>query len=408
MKDKVIVIGGGPAGMLAAGFAGSRKKDVHLYEKNEKLGKKLFITGKGRCNFTNASDIETIIENIKRNPYFLYSSLYNFTNTDLVDFFESLGVSSKVERGNRVFPKSDKSNDIIKALDKFMVGNKVNIHLNKDIDKILIDDKKSIKGIALSTGEIFEANKVILATGGLSYPRTGSTGHGLTMVKKIGHNIIQPLPSLVPIVVNKQWVKDLQGLSLRNVEISLYRKNILVKKEFGEMVFTHYGISGPTILTLSADMIPDYKQYSISINLKPALTEEQLDLRLQRDFKKNVRKQYKNSLNDLLPAKLIPVIIKLSKINEDKFIHQITKEERIGLVKLIQNLYFKVDDLRPIDEAIISAGGVDTKEINPSTMESKLIKGLFFAGEIIDVDALTGGYNLQIAFSTGYSAGMNC
>ncbi|HHT51452.1 MAG TPA: NAD(P)/FAD-dependent oxidoreductase [Eubacteriaceae bacterium] len=408
MKDKVVIIGGGPSGMIAAGYAASRNKDVHLYEKNERLGKKLFITGKGRCNFTNASDIEIIIENIKRNPYFLYSSLYSFTNTDLINFFSNLGVKSKIERGNRVFPESDKSSDIIKALCRFMEENKANIHLNRNIKNILIDKEKSIKGIILSTGERIKADKVIIATGGLSYPKTGSTGEGLNMVKELGHNIIRPFPSLVPIVVNKSWIRELQGLSLKNVEVALFKKNVLVKKEFGEMIFTHYGISGPTILKLSADMIPPYNQYSISINLKPALTEGQLDLRLQRDFAKNIRRQFKNSLKDLLPSKLIPVIINLSNINENKFVHQITKEERLNLVKLIQNLYFTVDDLRPIEEAIITSGGVDTREINPSTMESKIIKGLFFAGEIIDVDALTGGYNLQIAFSTGYIAGMNC
>jgi hypothetical protein len=408
MGNKIIVIGGGAAGMIAAGFASNRGYDVHLYEKNDKLGKKIFITGKGRCNFTNISDIETIMENIKRNPLFLYSALYSFTNEDLITFFNNLGVPSKIERGNRVFPKSDKSNDIIKALHKFMNNNNVNIHLNQDVKKIMVDKKNIINGIILSTGEKIRADKVIIATGGMSYPKTGSTGHGIRMSEELGHNIIKPYPSLVPIVVNELWVKDLQGLSLKNVEVTLYKKDKIVKKEFGEMIFTHYGVSGPIILSLSADMETPYSQYSISINLKPALTEEQLDSRLQRDFEKKSRKQYKNSLQDLFPSKLIPVIIKLSNINESKFVHQITREERKKLVTLMQNFIFTIENLRPINEAIVTAGGVDTKEINPSTMESKLIRGLYFAGEVIDVDALTGGYNLQIAFSTGYLAGMNC
>ena len=394
--------------MMAAGIAGRRGLDVHLYEKNNILGKKLFITGKGRCNFTNATDIETIMNNIKRNASFLYSALYTFTNEDLIEFFLNLGVPSKIERGNRVFPKSDKSNDIVKALHKFIKMNKVNIHLNQNVDKIIINKNNTIQGIILSTGEKIKADKVIIATGGLSYPKTGSTGHGIKMSKDLGHSIIQSSPSLVPIVVNELWVKDLQGLSLKNVEVTLFKKNKPIIKEFGEMIFTHYGVSGPIILSLSSYIKSPYTQYSISINLKPALTIEKLDLRLQRDFDKNSRKQYKNSLNELLPTKLIPIIIKLSNIHENKFVHQITKNERRNLVTLIQNLKFSIKSLRPISEAIITSGGIDTKEINSSTLESKLINGLYFAGEIIDVDALTGGYNLQIAFSTGYLAGMNC
>lgn len=408
MKNKTIIIGGGAAGMMAAGLAGERGLNVHLYEKNDILGKKLFITGKGRCNFTNSSDIETIISNVKRNPFFLYSALYAFTNVDVMKFFDDLGVPSKVERGNRVFPKSDKSNDVIKALKKFMEINKVHIHLNQSVKKIIVNKKKKIEGVILSTGEKIKTDKVILATGGLSYPKTGSTGQGIKMSKQLGHKIVQPFPSLIPIEVNEWWIKDLQGLSLRNVEVSLSQEGKAIKKEFGEMIFTHYGMSGPVILSLSADMHAPYTKYSISINLKPALRKEQVDLRIQRDFEKKSRKQYKNSLNDLLPAKLIPIIIKLSNINENKFVHQITKDERKNLVELIQDLKFSVKSVRPINEAIITAGGIDTNEINPSTMESKLIKGLYFAGEIINVDALTGGYNLQIAFSTGYLAGINC
>lgn len=407
MRNKILVIGGGAAGMMAAGIAGQRNLEVHLFEKNDKLGKKVFISGKGRCNFTNAADIDTMIQNIVRNPYFLYSAFYRFTNHDLIEFFNKLGVPSKVERGNRVFPKSDKSNDIVQALYKFLIKNHVTIHFNQNVDRIFIKDNK-VEGIQLNSGEKIKGDKVIIATGGLSYPKTGSTGYGFKIARKLGHHIIEPLPSLVPMVIQEEWVKDLQGLSLKNVEIILREKNKKIKSEFGEMVFTHYGVSGPIILSLSAYMKPPYSRYLLSLNLKPALSYEQLDLRIQRDFKKYSRKQFKNSLQDLLPKKMIPVIIKLSKINEDKFVHQITKDERQNLTHLLQNLNLSVETLCPIDTAIVTAGGVDTKEINPSTMESKLIKNLYFAGEIINIDGLTGGFNLQIAFSTGYLAGTNC
>lgn len=407
MKNKLIVIGGGAAGMIAAGIAGQKGYDVELFEKNDKLGKKIFISGKGRCNFTNASDIETIIENIVSNPYFLYSALYSFTNDDLREFFNKLGVPSKVERGNRVFPQSNKSNDIIKALYKFLNNNHVNVHFNQNVDKILVKDKK-IYGIQLESGKQYMSDIVILATGGLSYPKTGSTGHGLKMAKELGHNIISPLPSLVPIVIKEDWIKSLQGLSLRNVEMTLWEKNKRIKQEFGEMVFTHYGVSGPIVLSLSSYMKPPYDKYSLNLNLKPALSEEQLDMRLQRDFEKYSRKQFKNTLQDLLPKKMIPIIISLSNIDENKFVHQITKDERRKLAYLLQNLKLSVATLRPISTAIVMSGGIDTREINPSSMESKIIENLYFAGEVIDVDGLTGGFNLQIAFSTGYLAGMNC
>lgn len=407
MKNKLIVIGGGAAGMIAAGIAGQKGYDVELFEKNDKLGKKIFISGKGRCNFTNASDIETIIENIVSNPYFLYSALYSFTNDDLREFFNKLGVPSKVERGNRVFPQSNKSNDIIKALYKFLNNNHVNVHFNQNVDKILVKDKK-IYGIQLESGKQYMSDIVILATGGLSYPKTGSTGYGLKMAKELGHNIISPLPSLVPIVIKEDWIKSLQGLSLRNVEMTLWEKNKRMKQEFGEMVFTHYGVSGPIVLSLSSYMKPPYGKYSLNLNLKPALSKEQLDMRLQRDFEKYSRKQFKNTLQDLLPKKMIPIIISLSNIDENKFVHQITKDERRKLAYLLQNLKLSVATLRPISTAIVTSGGIDTREINPSSMESKIIENLYFAGEVIDVDGLTGGFNLQIAFSTGYLAGMNC
>lgn len=407
MNKKVIVIGGGPAGMMAAGIAAREGKEVHLFEKNEKLGKKLFITGKGRCNFTNASTIETIIESVIRNPFFLYSAFYTFSNDAVIEFFEKWGVKSKVERGNRVFPLSDKSNDIIKALHKFMMAGNVHIHLNQDVDTIILNNN-IVQGVKLKQGGIMKADRVIVATGGLSYPKTGSTGDGLLMAKKLGHKIINPKAALVPVIIKEDWIKDLQGLSLKNVEISLLKNNKLVKREFGEMIFTHYGLSGPIVLSLSSFMEQPYSKYIVSINLKPALSEKQLDQRLQRDFDKYTNKQFKNSLQDILPKKMIPIILYLANIEEDKFVHQITKEERKNLVYLLQNLKISVDTLRPIEEAIVTAGGINTNEINPSTMESKIIEGLYFAGEIMDVDALTGGYNLQIAFSTGYLAGINC
>ncbi len=407
MSKKVIVIGGGAAGMMAAGVAAKKGLEVHLFEKNDKLGKKVFITGKGRCNFTNASDVESILEHVVRNPNFLYSALYTFTNQDLIQFFNDLSVPTKVERGNRVFPKSDKSNDIIKALTKFLSTHQVKIHYYSNVKKILVNDGR-VTGIQLDSGERHFCDRIIITTGGLSYPKTGSTGHGLTMVEDLGHNIISPFPSLVPIEIKENWIKELQGLSLKNIEMSLYKNNKLIKSEFGEMIFTHYGISGPVTLTLSAYMEGSYTEHTIHINLKPALSYEQLDRRIQKDFEKYSRRQFKNSLDDLFPKKLIPIMILLSNISPEKYVNQITKFERRSLVSLTQKLILSVKKLRPIDEAIVTAGGVDINEINPSTMESKIVQGLYFGGEIMNVDALTGGYNLQIAFSTGYLAGYNC
>lgn len=378
-----------------------------MFEKNDKLGKKVFITGKGRCNFTNASDVESILEHVVRNPNFLYSALYTFTNQDLIQFFNDLSVPTKVERGNRVFPKSDKSNDIIKALTKFLSTHQVKIHYYSNVKKILVNDGR-VTGIQLDSGERHFCDRIIITTGGLSYPKTGSTGHGLTMVEDLGHNIISPFPSLVPIEIKENWIKELQGLSLKNIEMSLYKNNKLIKSEFGEMIFTHYGISGPVTLTLSAYMEGSYTEHTIHINLKPALSYEQLDRRIQKDFEKYSRRQFKNSLDDLFPKKLIPIMILLSNISPEKYVNQITKFERRSLVSLTQKLILSVKKLRPIDEAIVTAGGVDINEINPSTMESKIVQGLYFGGEIMNVDALTGGYNLQIAFSTGYLAGYNC
>ena len=402
---KIIVIGGGPAGMMAAVTASS-KHHVVLVEKNEKLGKKLFITGKGRCNITNAKDIGDFFEHIPCNPHFLYSSLYSFTNEDTMNFFKELGVSLNVERGDRVFPESDKSSDIIKAFNMELKDKNVKVLLNSKVKKLISDNKK-ILGVELADGSNLYGDYFILCTGGLSYPQTGSSGEGLTYTRILGHNIIKPKPSLVPIEVEEVWIKDLQGLSLKNVELRIMdSKNKSIYKEFGEMIFTHYGISGPIVLSASS-FVKEGQKLKALINLKPALSEIELDKRIQSDFLKYANKDFKNSLNDLLPSKLINTVIKLSNIDENKKVNSITKEERKYLVNLLQNLPLHIKGLRPIEEAIITSGGVDTLEIDASTMKSKIIDNLYFAGEMIDVDAYTGGYNLQIALSTGYLAGNN-
>ncbi|MBU3214060.1 NAD(P)/FAD-dependent oxidoreductase [Clostridium estertheticum] len=400
---KVIIIGGGPAGMMAAVTASS-KHEVVLIEKNERLGRKLYITGKGRCNITNAKDIGDFFENIPCNPNFLYSSLYSFTNEDTMSFFKELGVNLKVERGDRVFPESDKSSDIIKAFDIALKSKKVEVLLNSKVKRIVRDNQKVI-GVELASGNNVYGDYIILCTGGLSYPQTGSSGEGLTYAKVLGHNIIKPKASLVPIELEEDWIKDLQGLSLKNVELNITNsKNKSIYKEFGEMIFTHYGISGPIVLSGSC-YVKEGEKLKAFINLKPALSEIQLDKRIQSDFLKYANKDFKNSLTDLLPSKLINTIIQLSNIDEDKKVNSVTKEERKILVNLLQNLPLTIKRLRPIDEAIITSGGVDTLQIDASTMKSKLIDNLYFAGEMIDVDAYTGGYNLQIALSTGFLAG---
>jgi len=404
---KVIVIGGGASGMMAAVIASREGKSVTLIEKNEKLGKKLFITGKGRCNLTNAVEIDGLINNIPGNGKFMYSSFYTFSNYDLMEFMESLGVKLKIERGNRVFPVSDKSSDIIKAFEKYLLRQNVNIMLKTRVDDILIDNE-NIRSVVCGGKEIY-CDSLIIATGGKSYPLTGCTGDGYRFAEKAGHKIVKIRPSLVPLVAKEDWVKDLQGLSLKNVSIQLTHKSKVIYDDFGEMIFTHFGVSGPIILSSSRfviDKLPE--SVFLSINLKPGLTAEELDKRIQSDFEKYSRKLFKNSLDDLLPQKIIPIIIRLSNIKEDKEVNQITRDERQQLVNLLTNLTMTITDTRNIDEAIITAGGVSVKEIDPYTMESKLVKGLHFAGEVVDVDALTGGFNLQIAFSTGYCAGLNC
>ncbi len=399
---KIVVIGGGAAGMIAAGRAAENKSnEVILVEKNDKLGKKLFITGKGRCNLTNALGKDFLFENTFGNKKFLFPALNNFGIEQTMKFFESLGVKLKVERGGRVFPASDKSQDIINALIKYMKNGGVKIKLNSQVEEIVAHDGK-IKAVKTNRDYI-ECDKIILATGGKSYSTTGSTGDGYIFAQRLGHKIEKLLPSLVPIVTREHY--DLQGLSLKNVGLVLKRNDKILYKDFGEMMFTHFGLTGPIILSASRFLLDNFFGAKIYIDLKPALSFEQLDLRLQRDFKKYLNCDFKNSLNDLLPQKLIPVIVNLSGIDPNKKVNAIKKDERKNLVHLLKNFVFEPIDSLGFNNAIVTAGGVSTKEINPSTMQSKIVNGLYFAGEIIDIDALTGGFNLQIAFSTGYLAG---
>lgn len=405
MKNKIAIIGGGPAGIMAAIGASSMKNEVYLIEKNNKLGKKLYITGKGRCNITNSTPIEEFFDYIVTNKNFLYSSLYSFTNEDIIKLLDDNGLEVKTERGNRVFPKSDKSSDVINTFQKILDKKHINIMLNSKVNKILCkDDRFSID----INSNIHKFDKLILATGGRSYPATGSTGDGYEFAQKMGHTITEIRPSLVPIEIKEPWLKDLQGLSLRNVNLKAFKDEKLIHEEFGEMIFTHFGISGPIVLSIS-NYLSRYKDlnFRFEIDLKPALDFDTLDKRILRDFEKYNNKQVKNALNDLLPQKLIPVIINLSKVDEELIVNQMKKEERYRLIENIKKLSMNFKSFRSIDEAIITSGGVSTKEINPSTMESKLVANLFFAGEIIDVDALTGGFNLQIAYSTGYLAGLS-
>lgn len=406
---KIIVIGGGAAGMMAAAAAAKQGGEVILFEKNEKLGKKLFITGKGRCNLTNACDMETLFDSVVTNSKFLYSAFYGFDNQMTIRFFEEAGCRTKIERGERVFPVSDHSSDVIKALEGELKKWKVEVRLNAQVKDLLVKNGK-IAGIRLQKGEKEQADAVIIAAGGLSYPLTGSTGDGFRMAEKEGHTVKETHPSLVPFVIKEEWCKNLQGLSLKNVRIELVEKD---KKAFyngfGEMLFTHFGVSGPLILSASSYYVgrKNMKNIKLVLDLKPALTKEQLDKRLLRDFEENLNKQFKNSLGGLFPSKLIPVMIELSGIDGDKKVNEITKEERKNFVELIKHMEMTVTGTRDYAEAIITRGGIHLKEVNPSTMESKLVDGLYFAGEVLDLDALTGGFNLQIAWSTGYLAGIS-
>ncbi|MGN1299558.1 MAG: NAD(P)/FAD-dependent oxidoreductase [Candidatus Scatovivens sp.] len=412
---KVVVIGGGPAGMMAAISSAEEKNEVTLLEKNERLGKKLLITGKGRCNITSSLPISEFINNIPGNGRFLYSAFQNYSNEDIINFLKQEGLKVKNERGNRVFPVTDKAEDVLNCFIKKMKELKIKIKLSSEVKQIIIENNK-VTGIKTKNENIY-CDKVILATGGKSYPNTGSTGQGYELAKRLGHTIIEPKGSIVPLKADEKICKKLQGLSLKNVKIKL--QDIESKKEiyndFGEMLFTHFGVSGPTILSSSAHLLR-YKNINdkiknekieLNIDLKPALSEEELNNRILKDFEEFKNKEFKNSLSKLLPQKLIPVIIQLSNINEDKKVNEITKEERKKFICLLKNFKIAITGFRPVEEAIVTAGGISTKEINPKNMESKIINGLFFAGEIIDVDAYTGGFNLQIAYSTGYTSGKN-
>ena len=399
---KVIVIGAGPAGIMAAIHA-SKKHNVTILDGNDRIGKKLFITGKGRCNVTKSKDISEFFDYIPGNPHFLYSALYSYTNEDTMNFFENVGIKLKVERGGRVFPMSDKSSDIIKGLSIGLKESNVQVKLNSKVTNIIYDANK-IVGVEINNSTKLYGDYFIIATGGASYPLTGSRGEGQKFAKKLGHTIIELKPSLVPIELNEPWLKDLMGLSLKNISLSILKNNKVLYKNQGEMLFTNYGISGPLVLSGSR-YVKNEGSYEASIDLKPALNESELDKRIQKDFLKYQNKEFKNALDDLLPKKLIPLIINLSNIPLDKKVNVITKEERKKLLHILKDLRVKIKGLRPIEEAIVTAGGVNTLEIDPSTMKSKIISNLSFAGEVIDVDAFTGGYNVQIALSTGYIAG---
>lgn len=403
-KYDVIVIGAGPAGLIASGIAASNQKNVLLLDKNKMVGRKLRITGKGRCNITNVCEDSVFFDNIPVNSKFLYSAYRKFNNYDVINFFESIGLKTVVERGGRVFPESQKATDVAVTLKKFIDNN--NVKFSQEEVVSLLFENNTISGVKTQF-QTYYSDKVIIATGGMSYPLTGSTGDGYKFAEKCGHSIIPPYPSLVPIEISEKFCSELQGLSLRNISIRLLKEGKEIFSDFGEMLFTHFGVSGPVILSASSH-ISKNSSYKIIIDLKPALTEEMLDKRLLRDFSENNNKNFSNSLNALLPKTLIPVVIKLSGIDPYKKVNAITKEERLGLINLLKNLTLNVKRLRPISEAIVTSGGINVKEINPSTMESKICNGLFFCGEVIDVDAYTGGFNLQIAFSTGYLAGISC
>lgn len=413
-NESVIVIGGGAAGMLAAYAAGKQGAKVTLFEKNEKLGKKLYITGKGRCNITNACEIEDLLNQVVSNYQFLYSSIYGFTNEDIISLLEENGCKTKIERGNRVFPVSDHSQDVISALEKAMKKVGVKIKLNTEIASLLYKNEEQGKkkyqciGVSLKDKTTRMAEHVIVTTGGLSYASTGSTGDGYEFARKIGHKVTKLQQSLVPFNTREEYVSQMQGLSLRNVIATFHHKDKVFYEEMGELLFTHFGISGPLVLSASAYMTNkmEAKDIRVTIDLKPALDEKKLDERILRDFEQMKNKEMKNALDKLLPSSMRKVVLSLTKISEDKKIHDVTKEERERLIKIVKAFQLSVDSLRSFNEAIITKGGIMVKEIDPSTMESKLCSGLYFAGEVLDLDALTGGYNLQIAWSTGYAAGM--
>lgn len=407
---RVVVIGGGAAGLMAAVIAGREGAKVTLLEKMNYVGKKMGITGKGRCNITNACDMSDFIKNTPGNGKFLYGAYERFTNEDLLQLLHDAGLETKVERGGRVFPASDSALDVRNTFMKLMKHYGVDVHLEEPVKKLLVDDGV-VTGV-VTDKETYHADAVVIATGGKSYPATGSTGDGYILAAQVGHKITDIRPSLVPIVTEESWVKDLMGLSLRNVELSVVAKNKVQAKMFGEMMFTHFGITGPIVLSLSHTVGKLMRKKNIGtigldINLKPALSPETLDKRLQKDFDLYSKKQLINGMKDLLPSRLIPLIIELAGIDPQKPINQISKEERQQIGYMLQHMPLTVKGLRPVEEAIVTAGGISLKEFNPKTMESKLVKGLYGAGEVLDIDAFTGGYNLQAAFSTGYVAAMH-
>ena len=402
-EKRVIVIGGGAAGLMAAGFAAQNGAKVTVFEKMHRVGRKIMITGKGRCNLANECDVETFMQNVPVNNKFLYSAIYNFTPYDIIDFFNNLGLQTKTERGNRVYPISEKAVDVVDTMRNFALDNGAKI-VNKEVKSLLIENGV-LKGIKADTD--YYADSVIVATGGASYPLTGSTGDGYKFAKSVGHTIIPIKPSLVPLESDDKFCKDMQGLSLRNVALTVKNEDGKeIYKDFGEMLFTHFGISGPIVLSASCHMQNfDSHSYTAYIDLKPALSEEQLDLRIQKDFKDNINKAVSNSFSKLLPKKMIPVVLKRWGVPFEKKCNSITKEERKNLVNLLKNFSVSISKPRPVSEAIITSGGVKVTEINPKTMESKLMPNLYFAGEVIDVDAYTGGFNLIIAWATGRLSG---
>lgn len=415
MKD-VIVIGSGAAGMMTAIWAARRGLSVAVMEKNEKSGKKLYITGKGRCNLTNACDMDTLFSNVVTNRKFLYRAFYGFTNEDTIGFFQEIGLKTKVERGSRVFPASDKASDVISALTGELKKLGVDIHYHTIVKKICIEDKQ-VKGVEVEnassgTRQLVQAHNVVVATGGCSYESTGSSGDGYRFARELGHQVTETSPSLVPLNVKEGFVKELQGLALKNISISLKAENKQIYQDFGEMLFTHFGVSGPVILSASSYLSQYQRKKSsagkkilLTIDLKPALSQEALDGRILRDFEEYKNRQFGNALDKLLPKKMIPVLVKLTGIDPLKKVNGVTKEERRALIRVIKEMTMEITGLRGFQEAVVTRGGVSVKEINPATMESLLVSGVYFVGEVLDLDALTGGFNLQIAWSTAYGAG---
>lgn len=406
---KILIIGGGAAGMAAAAFLGEKNHQVHLFEKNEKLGKKLFITGKGRCNVTNTCDEETFFKSVVSNPKFLYSAFYGFTNQDVISYFEKLGLSLKEERGGRIFPKSDHSSDVIKVLERRMKELDVKIHLGSEVKEVLIEEtegEKAVTGVLLSNGQTVQGDRVIVATGGMSYQTTGSTGDGYRFAKDAGHKVTDLRCALVPMETKEEYVTRMQGLALKNVSFTVKDGKKVLYQDFGELLFTHFGISGPLVLTASSYIGKKLEKKELQgyIDLKAALTVEQLDARILREFEAGINKQFKNVISGMFPSKMFPVILELCKIPAEKKVNEITKGERLDFIYLVKHFPVTITGLREFREAIITQGGVKTGEINPKTMESKKVNGLYFIGEVLDLDAVTGGFKLQIAWSTARAA----